>query len=155
MALKSELKSIARYHCCMGSLPHCSAAVGGQYRDLVRAWGVGHETVIPSKSGTTISRLCSAGVGRSNFSTQDRVSDQAAMHPAATPIQRMPITDCFDWVLPYPVPPARVPSRAILARLGYPPPKEKQSRRDRAGFGRRLAVYDRALAAAAGWWRRH
>ena len=25
--------------------------------------------------------------------------------------------------------------------------KEKQSRRDRAGFGRRLAVYDRALAA--------
>jgi hypothetical protein len=33
--------------------------------------------------------------------------------------------------------------------------KEKQSRRDRAGFGRRLAVYDRALAAAAGWWRSH
>jgi hypothetical protein len=33
--------------------------------------------------------------------------------------------------------------------------KEKQSRRDRAGFGRRLAVYDRALAVAAGWWRSH
>jgi hypothetical protein len=70
------------------AVPQPSIGAGHyQYQDLVRAWGADRETVIASKSREdSKSPLLRWRRPKQPFD-QDRVSDQAAMRAAATPIR--------------------------------------------------------------------